>query len=616
MRLLAVRMALVATALLAADLLGWLVIFRTEGATILCGLALVLISRSGWAGMSPFLPGLGASLMFAGGFDWMDWGPATPSGDWLAGFFVGALIFLPGPFLLWCFPPEEEKKKPTDALIRFSGIATLILGSLLWAIARNPESSLSVYADGGWLAWGFWIGLAVSLLFQFRQRSFNLRTLALDLALALLFALALAMRQNSMRACLLFMLIPFGLAAWASFWPTSRAPELSRAKTASAITMLFLPWLAILWFGTMGIIGSLYNLEVVRMVAWHEPLVNLSRESFAWLVMRDVYLWHDKLPGSPLPAGSASELVRKMRVPEDRFSDVHPFETEQAIRKGWGVRLRRTDNADLQVAYVIPNSPAARAGVQRGWRVIRPDPGAQQAVFIDHSGQRLVVPIGEIDDRVFLVQLLPEAWGGAAVGYMHLPQFDERYLSYLRNAFLFFKNHGIGELVIDLRGNPGGGADMVVALASLVVGESKRGAVFSKDRINGRYTDISRESEDLKPTKDSLNLSRIFVLTNDDTCSASELFISGMRRFAEVVVIGETTCGKPFGFRSIDYRGLTYDVISFAVQTSQGRGDYVNGIEPTCRVMDDFNQPMGSLNDPLVTAARDYVMRGRFNSCP
>lgn len=42
--------------------------------------------------------------------------------------------------------------------------------------------------------------------------------------------------------------------------------------------------------------------------------------------------------------------------------------------------------------------------------------------------------LGEIDDREFLVRLLPEAWGGAGVGYMHLPQFDERYLSYLRNV--------------------------------------------------------------------------------------------------------------------------------------------------------------------------------------
>lgn len=152
---------------------------------------------------------------------------------------------------------------------------------------------------------------------------------------------------------------------------------------------------------------------------------------------------------------------------------------------------------------------------------------------------------------------------------------------------------------------------MVTELASLVVGESKQGVVFNTNRFNGRYTDLSRKSETLKPTKESLNLSRIFVLTNNDTCSASELFISGMRQIVEVVAIGETTCGKPFGYRSVGYRGMSYEVMSFAVQASQGRGGYVNGIEPDCRVMDDLKQPMGSVGDPLVLAARDYAVRGR-----
>lgn len=610
MRLLAVRLALVATALLAADMLGWLVIFRTEGATILCGLALVLISRTGWSAISPFLLGLGASLMFAGVFDWMDWGPATPSGDWLAGFFIGALIFLPGPFLVWFFPTEDERKKPVAALTSFSLSATLILGSFLLAIARNPESGLSEFNNDG-IAWSLWIGLAVSLLFQYRQRSFRLSTLALDLVLALLFALAIVSRPNSLSLCLAYMFVAFGLAAWVTFRPPPGSPKTRQFVTASGMAFLFLPWLATLWFGLMGIIGSLYNLEVVRMIAWHEPIVHLSRESFAWMVMRDVYFWNDKLPDSPPPAEGASVLVRQLRVPADKFSDVHPIEVEQAIRKGWGVKFRKEDNGILRVAYVIPNSPAARAGVQRGWRVILPDPGAQQADFIDHSGQRLVVPIGEIDDREFLARLLPEAWGGAGVGYMHLPLFDERYLSYLRNVVHYFRDHGIGELVIDLRSNPGGRADMVTELASLVVGDSKRGAVFNTDRFNGRHTDLSRKSETLKPPKESLNLSRIFVLTNNDTCSASELFISGMKQVVEVVVIGETTCGKPFGYRSVGYRGMSYEVMSFAVQASQGRGDYVNGIEPDCRVMDDLKQPMGSVGDPLVLAARDYAVRGR-----
>ena len=47
----------------------------------------------------------------------------------------------------------------------------------------------------------------------------------------------------------------------------------------------------------------------------------------------------------------------------------------------------------------------------------------------------------------------------------------------------------------------------------------------------------------------TLNLSRLFVLTSPNTCSASEAIINGLRGVGvQVVQIGTTTCGKPYGF--------------------------------------------------------------------
>ena len=50
-----------------------------------------------------------------------------------------------------------------------------------------------------------------------------------------------------------------------------------------------------------------------------------------------------------------------------------------------------------------------------------------------------------------------------------------------------------------------------------------------------------------------LNLDRVVVISGSGTCSASEAIINGVRGVGvDVVLIGDTTCGKPYGFYGID----------------------------------------------------------------
>ncbi len=39
----------------------------------------------------------------------------------------------------------------------------------------------------------------------------------------------------------------------------------------------------------------------------------------------------------------------------------------------------------------------------------------------------------------------------------------------------------------------------------------------------------------------------MFVLTSEHSCSASELLVVSLRAYLPVIMIGEVTCGKPFG---------------------------------------------------------------------
>jgi hypothetical protein len=117
----------------------------------------------------------------------------------------------------------------------------------------------------------------------------------------------------------------------------------------------------------------------------------------------------------------------------------------------------------------------------------------------------------------------------------------------------------------------------------------------------------------------AVNLSRVFVLTGADTCSASEAIINGLRGVGmNVIQIGNTTCGKPYGFYPQDNCGTTYFSIQFQGVNDAGFGSYADGFSPMtnsngvgvqvpgCTVADDFNHALGDPAENRLAAALFY----------
>jgi hypothetical protein len=120
----------------------------------------------------------------------------------------------------------------------------------------------------------------------------------------------------------------------------------------------------------------------------------------------------------------------------------------------------------------------------------------------------------------------------------------------------------------------------------------------------------------------SVELTRVFVLATDNTCSASEAVINGLRGIdVEVVLIGDTTCGKPFGFYATDNCSTTYFTIQFQGVNAKGFGEYSEGFSPVsspifddqlpgCQITDDFSQALGEEEEALLSAAIGYAETG------
>ena len=107
---------------------------------------------------------------------------------------------------------------------------------------------------------------------------------------------------------------------------------------------------------------------------------------------------------------------------------------------------------------------------------------------------------------------------------------------------------------------------------------------------------------------------RVVILTGLRTCSASELLVNGLRPHAQqVVTIGGTSCGKPYGFSPVEACGNVFSAVNFKAVNAAGQADYETGITPTCAVADDFSGRCGDPAETLTAAALSYLQTG---SCP
>ena len=71
----------------------------------------------------------------------------------------------------------------------------------------------------------------------------------------------------------------------------------------------------------------------------------------------------------------------------------------------------------------------------------------------------------------------------------------------------------------------------------------------------------------------------------------------------QVIQIGTTTCGKPYGFYPQDNCNTTYFAIQFKGVNQLGFGDYADGFAPTCTVADDYNHALGDPAEGRLAAA-------------
>ena len=230
------------------------------------------------------------------------------------------------------------------------------------------------------------------------------------------------------------------------------------------------------------------------------------------------------------------------------------------------------------VKYVFPDSPAAKAGIQRNNIIAKIDGSAitennymglygNSAValtlykFADNqlvNDKEVTVSPSTIVANPVLYSHIYET-GGKKIAYLFYTGFISNYNGSLYTVFSSFKQAGVTDLVLDLRYNHGGAVTAATYLASLIAPrtmvESKSPyARMSYNTELNKYFDkeeISRtdslgvyDAAFPDPLGANLNLNKVYIIATDDSYSASELTAFCLKACMDVVHIGGNTGGK------------------------------------------------------------------------
>lgn len=169
------------------------------------------------------------------------------------------------------------------------------------------------------------------------------------------------------------------------------------------------------------------------------------------------------------------------------------------------------------------------------------------------------------------------------IGYLSYLGFEAEYDDELAAAMADLKAAGATDLILDLRSNGGGSVNSSIKLASMILDASYAGKVYAKLRRNPANPYGDEECLITEQTT-NLGINHLYIIATDNTASASEMVISGLRGLdVPVTIIGTRTEGKNCGMdvmvRTIDRYDYEFAPITFLNYNAKDFNDYADGFE-------------------------------------
>lgn len=416
---------------------------------------------------------------------------------------------------------------------------------------------------------------------------------------------------------------------------------------------------------------------------------------FIWTALNDYYLWQEEVPSladeiKPIGSARYRELIKPYPEPESFFESLkYEQDKYSLIRSNYediensikGIdannglkfilsRYGSGENILGVVTHILAESDAATKDIKRGdiftsvdgqnlnlnnYRELLFGDNLNYTLNMADLNNNLLSPNGKnisltktenFQSNPIQISKIINT-GASKIGYLMYNQFAEGFDDDLNNVFSSFKAEQINDLILDLRYNGGGLVRSAVNLAGMITGQFN-GEVFAKYLWNKKLmtyfnTDLERFSSQLEinfsesladgTPINSLNLSRVYIITSGRSASSSELVINGLSPYINVIQVGDNTYGKNVGgpaalYDYIDNDGTkhpnhTYAIycMTFYSANSNDFYDYADGLAPQeeLKLKEDLANmgTLGENSDPLLALTIQHInqesLRHRIN---
>ena len=218
--------------------------------------------------------------------------------------------------------------------------------------------------------------------------------------------------------------------------------------------------------------------------------------------------------------------------------------------------LREGSDVNTYIRATFPESPAARAGLRFGDRILDVDGNSMKGktypevrkfllgprgttvkVTVEHPATKQSETVNIVRDAVSLPSIAQAYMLRPGVGYVAMTGgFNLTTADEFEQALKYLHSKGMNMLVLDLRGNRGGLLIQAVRVANTFL---QRGQMIVTQK--GRFRDSSQSYAAVNENPDNV---AVVVLVNGDTASAAEIVAGALQDHDRALIVGETTFGK------------------------------------------------------------------------
>lgn len=309
--------------------------------------------------------------------------------------------------------------------------------------------------------------------------------------------------------------------------------------------------------------------------------------------VKDVDMFYGAIQGLVMSLGDPYSLYFPPKAAEDFAKDL------SGELEGIGAEIGVKNNQLLVVAP-LPDSPAAKAGLRPGDKIldidkestfgmdvstavskIRGKAGTKVVLTISRDGlsktSEITITRLKINVPSVLFSVKPNN-----IAYLRIMQFNDDTTGELNRYIKQIQARRVKGIILDLRNNPGGYLDAAVDMASEWV---TIGPVVSEKGMDGLNNEHTTEGPHF------LAGIKTIVLVNKGSASASEIVAGALQDSKQAILIGEQTFGKGSvqDFETFpDGSALKLTVAEWF--TPSGRNINKEGIKPDIEIKEDWER--------------------------